>query len=99
MHPHISTHIFCYYPESMNPHIFHSDPLRKLFYSYSRSELQKYIYSCHSFLSLASKKKAPNIPFCYPLSIYPKRGLGAPLKKEERGRERERKVKERGQMS
>jgi hypothetical protein len=45
---------------------------------------------------LLTKKRVPNIPFCYLLSIYPKRGLGALLKKEE---EKDRKVKERGQMS
>jgi hypothetical protein len=56
---------------------------------------KKNIYSCHSFLSFASQKKAPNIPFCYLLSIYPKRGLGALLKKEERKRERERKKSKR----
>jgi hypothetical protein len=53
-----------------------------------------YILAINFYPLLA--KKAPNIPFCYLLLIYPKMGLGALLKNErerEKERERERKVK------
>jgi hypothetical protein len=82
----------------MNPHIFYSDPLRKLFYSYSGSELQIYIYILAIYFYSLLAKKATNISFCYVLSIYPKRGLGALLKKEEE-RERERKRSKRKRIN
>jgi hypothetical protein len=46
-----STHIFCFYPESMNPHIFHSDPPKK---SSTLTLGESPIYIYHPFLSLAS---------------------------------------------
>jgi hypothetical protein len=58
IHPYTSTHIFCFYSGSMNPHISHSDPPRKWFYSYIGSELQKYYYN--PFYPLLANK-APNI--------------------------------------
>jgi hypothetical protein len=54
---------------------------------------KKYIYSCHSFLSLASQKKGSKYSFLLPLINISQKRLGRSIK------ERERKVKERGQMS
>jgi hypothetical protein len=70
-----------------------------LFYSYSRRKLQNiYIYSCHSFLSLVSQKKLQIFLFATSYQYIPKEAWEL-SKKEERKRGRERKVKERGQMS
>jgi hypothetical protein len=94
MHPHISTHIFCYYSESTNPHIFHSDPLRKLFYSYSGSELQKiYIIAIHFFFPLLAKKSS-KYSFLLPLINISQKRLGSSTKKR-RERKRERKKSKR----
>jgi hypothetical protein len=93
MHPHISTHIFCYYSESTNPHIFHSDPLRKLFYSYSGSELQKNILLPFIFFPFLAKKSS-KYSFLLPLINISQKRLGSSTKKR-RERKRERKKSKR----
>jgi hypothetical protein len=67
-----------------------------LFYSYSRRKLQKkiYIYSCHSFLSLASQKKLQIFIFATSYQYIPKEAWEL-SKKKKREKERERKKSKR----